>query len=383
LSKKLQGFVVVQNLDLSQGCQNDHIGFCIQRCITIPSDGQGDGCLSDKKEASGIIGGNKFLGIHCLSTAYYTYLAQEFGFQTLPVILHAVFYKHTHYLRSDVQNFLRLRQQLKREGSVVALAKATFLKLCLNAIYGYTLCKHNHEVTPFSVEFLRTLKYQLNTPTSDEGPVVRLTRVGSSHVAVQVRSYDASLSIGTPLGSVGATILGGSKVLLLEALGFLVRYLDPRLAEIFYIDTDSIFMALHDPELENNVSPKLRNQFVTLLPQFVNTRDCNLLSGYLLLEATSPQAIVWGEKLYSLIDEGGSYFKTRMKGVPHANVKRMTTSQGSALTGPNASMINVSNTFKRRLGAGITMHTEVKRFKLALNPRKRLFTPDRHSLPWC
>ena len=382
LSKKLQGFVVVQNLHLVQSSHNPHMGFCIQRCTTIPSNGQGDGCLSDKKEASGIIGGNNFIGIHCLSTAYYTYLAQEFGFRKLPVILHAVFYKHTHYLRSDVHNFLRMRQQLKRQGTVVALAKATFLKLILNSVYGYTLCRINTEATPFSVEFLRSYKYQLAN-CSAEGPLVGLTRVGSSHVAVQVRSYDASLSIGTPLGSVGATILGGSKVLLLEAIGFLVRYLDPSLAELVYVDTDSVFLALHAPELENNVSPKLRNQFVALLPQFVNTRDCNLLSGYLLLEASSPSAIIWGEKLYSLIDEGGSYFKTRMKGVPHANVKHLTTSQGSALAGPNASMVNVSNTFKRSLGAGITMATEVKKFKLALNPRKRLFSANCHSLPWC
>ena len=58
-----------------------------------------------------------------------------------------MFYRHEPYLRADILNFLTLRRSLKQDGSLVALAKATFLKLILNSIYGYTLLKMNNEVS--------------------------------------------------------------------------------------------------------------------------------------------------------------------------------------------------------------------------------------------
>ena len=117
------------------------------RTDLIPEDGQGRGCLSSTKSARGIIGGGKFVGIHVLHTSYYRYLKTNFGFEKKPVILHAVFYRHQPYLRADVLKFLKLRRTLKQEGSLVSLARATFLKLILNSVYGYTLCKMNHEVS--------------------------------------------------------------------------------------------------------------------------------------------------------------------------------------------------------------------------------------------
>ena len=91
------------------------------------------------------------MGIHVLHTSYYQYLREQFGIKTLPVILHGVFYKHQTYLRADVLRFLTLRRGLKQEGSLISLAKATFLKLILNSIYGYTLLKMNNEVSSYSL----------------------------------------------------------------------------------------------------------------------------------------------------------------------------------------------------------------------------------------
>ena len=116
------------------------------RTDLIPEDGQGRGCLSSTISARGIIGGGKFVGIHVLRTSYYQFLKTSFGFENPPVILHAVFYRHQPYLRANVLTFLKLRKALKREASLVSLARATFLKLILNSVYGYTLCKMNHEV---------------------------------------------------------------------------------------------------------------------------------------------------------------------------------------------------------------------------------------------
>ena len=53
--------------------------------------------------------------------------------------------------------------------------------------------------------------------------------------------------------AIGASILGNSKIILLENVCFLLRYLDPRLAEALYFDTDSIFIGLHYSNLEDHV----------------------------------------------------------------------------------------------------------------------------------
>ena len=98
---------------------------------------------------------------------------------------------------------------------------------------------------PFSVEVLRKIRRTRLRLLGDSGaPVVRLTLVGTDYYTVRRRSYDPTANVGTPLGPVGATILARSKVILLECLGYLLRFLDPRLAEVFYMDTDSIFVAL-------------------------------------------------------------------------------------------------------------------------------------------
>lgn len=206
---------------------------------------------------------------------------------------------------------------------------------------------------------------------------------GTTFYAIRRRSYDASLSVGTPLGSVGATILAGSKVLLLSALGFLLRYLDPRLAEVIYLDTDSIFVALCHPTLEENVSPTLRHDFLTELPQFVNTGAGELLSGYLLLEESASEAFIFGEKMYTLISNSGDCFKSRMKGFSYNTLQTLTLDQCKELQQSDAVWETHRCALKRVHAGPINMVTETKRFKLAIRPRKRKFVDGGHSFPWC
>ena len=214
--------------------------------------------------------------------------------------------------------------------------------------------------------------------------MVRLTLVaGTNYYAVRRRSYDPSSSVGTPLGPVGATILAGSKVILLGCLGYLLRFLDPRLAEVFYLDTDSIFVALCHPKLEDNVSPNLRREFLAELSRYVNTRDCPELSGYLLLEDAAAGALVFGEKMYSLVAASGECFKTRMKGVAYHNLAHLTLEKGLEILQPAAVLESRRPTFKRVHAGPINMVSETKRFKLAIRPRKRKFARDGHSFPWC
>ncbi len=86
----------------------------------------------------------------------------------------------------------------------------------------------NAENTPFTVETLRDIRcLKRGRPLEN---VMWMTRVDATHITIRQRSYDSNLAVGAPLVCVGSTILGASKVLLLEAIGFLLRYLDPRMA---------------------------------------------------------------------------------------------------------------------------------------------------------
>lgn len=124
-------------MELCQSSRNPHMGFCVQRTDRLGTSEK----LTPDKGASGIIGGNTFIGIHVLHTSYLKFLQSSFGFRDNPIILHAIFYRHAPYLRQEVLGFLTLRQELKRQGTLDSLARANFLKLVLNSIYGYCLCR--------------------------------------------------------------------------------------------------------------------------------------------------------------------------------------------------------------------------------------------------
>lgn len=235
------------------------------------------------------------------------------------------------------------------------------------------------------MEALRKIRKRLLPSLGASGsPVVRVTLVaGDDYYTVRRRSFDPESNVGTALGSVGATILAGSKVILLSCLGYLLRFLDPRLAEVFYMDTDSIFVALCHPRLEDNVSPNLRQEFLSGLPGYVNTRDCQKLSGYLLLEETAAGAVVFGEKMYTLVSPTDECFKTRMKGVAYHNLKNLTLDQSLEIIQSDAVLESSRRAFKRVHAGPINMISDTKRFKLAIHPRKRNFTQDGHSFPRC
>ena len=234
----------------------------------------------------------------------------------------------------------------------------------------------NTESSPFTVEVLRRLN---PTRLNQQENVTRITRIGSLHMVVRRRSYDCTLVAGAPLACVGSTILGASKVLLLEAIGFLVRYLDPRMGEMLYCDTDSVFLALSNPVLEENVSSALRQEFVNQMPHFINSTT--RVSGYLLLETRARSMYIFGEKMYCFEDEQNRYLKPRMKGVPAVCLESLNQEAADGLTMPGATLNVYSNRMKRGNDGSIGLQGESKRFKLALNPRKRQFV-NQHSLPW-
>ena len=97
---------------------------------------------------------------------FYRYLYTTFGFEQPPHILHGVFFKHTEYLKKEMEITLNERLKVKhllenetlsREDLNVLQSKASTLKLKLNSSYGYSLCRMEAEHSPYTKEKVLTL----------------------------------------------------------------------------------------------------------------------------------------------------------------------------------------------------------------------------------
>ena len=68
-------------------------------------------------------------------------------------------------------------------------------------------------------------------------------------------------SFPTLLGHVGCYILFKSKIILLKRLLFLLKFLNPKLAQLLYMDTDSAHFLVKHKILQENVSHNLKPFF--------------------------------------------------------------------------------------------------------------------------
>ena len=68
-------------------------------------------------------------------------------------------------------------------------------------------------------------------------------------------------SFPTLLGHVGCYILFNSKIILLKRLYFLLKFLNPKLAQLLYMDTDSAHFLVKHKILQENVSHNLKPFF--------------------------------------------------------------------------------------------------------------------------
>jgi hypothetical protein len=67
------------------------------------------------------------------------------------------------------------------------------------------------------------------------------------------KTYEESFP--TLLGHVGCYILFNSKIILLKRLYYLLKFLNPKLAQLLYMDTESTHFLVKHKSLEENVNP--------------------------------------------------------------------------------------------------------------------------------
>ena len=324
-----------------------------------------------------VVGLHKWKGIKSIYSEYFCFLHENFGFEQPIRILHGVFFKHTPFLFTPLYKALSARLEIKlllenenlqQHERMVLESKSTELKLKINACYGYTLCRENNLNSPYVVETIKSNK-AFNTQIKRDYQDNFLTSArpfGSDHWIVSNKNINAKEFNSTPLIAVGASILGNSKIILLDNVCFILQYLDPRLGEACYFDTDSVFLALHYPNLEDNVPPPLRKEFLQKKNHYINSN--NRISGFLVLEKVNSQAQFYGEKMYLLSNEHKNTLG--FKGVP-GNVAKQICDKPNIL---HQQRVTVTyTTLKRKLDFPMVIENQSKQFKKAIIPSKRKF----------
>jgi hypothetical protein len=319
-TNKLTGFLVVKNLKIKKSNQNPIFGFLIKKMeydVSVLSP-YTQNLLTNFKSSSRVIGIHECNGFMVISTEYFNWLNTTFGFETTPDILHALMFQTDEYLKNSLESKLAYRKELKsliKNESNPQLKqnyeiKAELVKLMLNSCYGYTLCNT-------SSEKFKQLENRKKIPKNKE--VIRTCFQFQSNIYLCEIRKKIQEPFQTLLGHVGSYILYHSKIILIKRLYFLLRYLNPKFAQLLYMDTDSAHFLLKYPKFSDNVDPKFQFEFNTLFNLHFETGG--KLSGIWVEEGFFTNAEYLGEKCYRLFNEDNDFFITHMKGL-NANFQK-------------------------------------------------------------
>jgi len=314
LDKTLTGLIVVKNLKIRKSNQNPIFGFIIQKIeyglkhLSPYTQEQITQCHT----ASRVISVHENKSFMVMSTEYFNFLYKTFGFEEKPNIYHGLFFQLDDYLRTSIENKLELRKELKnlikheknteiRQNYEV---KAELIKLMLNSCYGYTLCN-------ISSQKFKQYENRRKKPTKTNKIKSCLEMEKNIFLIEIAKEYEESFP--TLLGHVGCYILFNSKIILLKRLYFLLKFFNPKFAQLLYMDTDSAHFLVKHKNLEENVSPHLKPLFKKYFDKHFESGT--KLSGIWVEEGFYECGEYLAEKCYRLYNKSDNIFLTHMKGL--------------------------------------------------------------------
>jgi len=248
-----------------------------------------------------------------MSTEYFNFLHKTFDFEETPDIYHGLFFQLDDYLRSSIENKLVLRKDLKHlikheqnpETRQRLEIKAELIKLMLNSCYGYTLCN-------ISSQKFKQYENRRKKPNKS-AKIKSCLEMEKNIFLVEIKkTYEESFP--TLLGHVGCYILFNSKIILLKRLYYLLKFLNPKLAQLLYMDTDSAHFLVKHKSLEENVNPQLRPLFKEFFTKHFETGS-KKISGIWVEEGFYECGEYLGEKCYRLYNKSDNIYLTHMKGL--------------------------------------------------------------------
>lgn len=316
-SKTLNGFLVVKNLEIKKNSQNPILGFLVQKAQYDFSNlsPYTQELVTHFHSSKRVIAIHKTKNFMVISTEYFVWLYNTFGFEGTPDIYHALLFQTEHYLRLHIENKLTLRKELKELIKHETNAKirqnyeiqSELIKLMLNSCYGFTLCNINSpkfKCVVLRKRFPTEKKYQKNIKTcikiNDDTFLMELNK-----------KYEYPFQ--SLLGHVGCSILFHSKIILLKRMYFLLKYLNPTKAQLLYMDTDSAHFLVKHPILIDNVDNNLQLLFAQNYNKHFETG--NKISGIWVTEGFFTHGEYIGEKSYHLHNDQSNTSLVHMKGL--------------------------------------------------------------------
>jgi hypothetical protein len=315
--KTLTGFILVKNLEIKKTSQNPVIGFIIQKVeynlknLSPYTQNQIKSFHSSNK----VIAINKSKSFMVISTEYFNWLYKNFGFENIPEIYHALLFKTENYLRPSIEKKLMLRKTLKtaikNEKNLCKKQnyeiQSELIKLMLNSCYGFTLC--NLTSSKFKSYCIR---YSFPSTLERQSRVNSCIKLNNTAYLIEKKEKQL-FPFATLLGHVGCSILYNSKIILLKRLYFLLKYLNPRFAQLLYMDTDSAHFLLKHKNFIDNVDENLKPIFQKLFNKHFETG--NKISGIWVEEGFYDMGEYIGEKCYKLFNKDNNIYITHMKGL--------------------------------------------------------------------
>lgn len=316
--KKLTGFLVVKNLEIKKTNQNPIFGFIIQK---VQYDLKHLSPLTQEQLKSfnsslRVVSINKSKSFMVISTEYFTWLNNTFKFEKTPEIYHALLFQTDNYLKPSIENKLLLRKNLKilikNEKNIEKKQnyeiRSELIKLMLNSCYGFTLCN----LTSSKFKMLTTIKKIPRKTTKARKKIISSIELNKNFYLVE-KKKTGLYPFETMLGHVGCAILFHSKIILLKRLYFLLKYLNPKNAQLLYMDTDSAHFLVKYKNFIDNVDSNLQPIFKRLYNKHFETG--NKISGIWVEEGFFNSGNYIGEKCYTLFNEDKTISVTHMKGL--------------------------------------------------------------------
>jgi hypothetical protein len=315
LAKKLTGLIVVKDLEIKKENQNPCFGFIIQRAQYATKH------LSEytQNQLTRFNPGQKVVSLHksssfmVISTDYFVWLYEMFGFEKTPDIYHALLFQQAHYLR-HVEKKLEKRKKLKEaiknekdpDKKQIYEIQAELIKLMLNSCYGFTLCNLT------SSKFKRFENLQRSPkPKHRKQKIASCVQLSDGVFLAEYKTSQLQSPFETMLGHVGCSILFHSKIIFGKRLNFLLKFFNPTKAQLLYMDTDSAHFLLKHERFEDNVDENLKEEFCSLFNKHFENGD--KLSGIWVEEGFFKSGTYIGEKSYVLSNENNTL--SHMKGL--------------------------------------------------------------------
>jgi hypothetical protein len=183
----------------------------------------------------------------------------------------------------------------------------------LNSCYGFTLCN-------ISSEKFKSFENRRLFPVKKKNrEKFKSIYKFEDKVYLVQKKKKIQESFSTLLGHVGCYILFHSKIILLKRLNFVIQFLNPTLAQLLYMDTDSAHFLVKHKQLKDNVDADIRFIFEALFKKHFETG--NKISGIWVEEGFYECAEYIAEKCYRLYNIKNTKYLTHMKGL-NANFQK-------------------------------------------------------------